>query len=163
RVPPQVRKSLALNSPSMNDLMYSFNRLDVRLASSPSSLRYRKMRPLPGSSLSSLSASARSPPTIAVRPQIPLSRIRKQDPATSVGTVTLAECRDSEAPVPPRVLLRADAKPAEIDETDRDCTHASGRERVELEVLGHLLAQLRQLLGESNQPVEFLLLLSRSK
>src|SRR4051812_43815247 len=83
----------------------------------------------------------------------------KGDPAAAHPHVTLAQSRDPVRAKALRVALVTDAKPAEIDQPDRDGCSPFERQRLELDVLGHHGAQLGQPLTEEDQLVELRLLL----
>src|SRR3954471_11788713 len=85
------------------------------------------------------------------------------DSATANADVSLLERGDPEGSELLRVALVADAKPAEVDQADRNRRRPLEGQRLELHVLGHCKAELRQLLGEPDQLVELRLLLLGSK
>src|SRR5579864_904853 len=71
------------------------------------------------------------------------------------GHVPLPQRRDSEGAGCARVPIASDAKPAEVDEAQRDGAHPVAVELAVVEMLGQRRPQGRQPLAETNEALEF--------
>src|SRR5579884_2650268 len=92
-----------------------------------------------------------------------LAAERDRDPISAHVDVTARDRRDPVGVRLADVALVADAKPALVDEAQRNRRHALTVEHVLVHVLGHRLAERGQSLAEADQLVELRLLLRRAE
>ena len=164
-VPPQVRKSLAVNSSPRCSRTYSFS-CRARQVAEPAVPLVAKEPRAPGlceqllDRLRELGVDERR----AHLTDLCLPRKSNAIRCAADGHVLLAQRRDPERLRFLRILLRADSEPGEIDQArSRSRRRARGRApRVSMSSR-HRLAEIRQPLREPDQLVELRLLLLRAE